>query len=65
MNTLFNRNTCCAAGAAITIAFTGVMLDRSLDRTYESALPKGTVEICEFQPAASGDFAIAVQPTWK
>jgi hypothetical protein len=51
MQTLFIRNTCFAAVAAVTIVvFTGLMLDRSLERTYESALPKGTVEICELQP---------------
>ena len=48
MQTLFNRHTCVAfIAASAIIGLTGLMLERSLDSSYESALPKGTVEICE------------------
>lgn len=50
MQTQFSRNTCCAAAAAFaavtTFAFTGGMLDHSLDRSYSRTLPVPTVEIC-------------------
>ena len=60
MQTLFNRHTCVAfIAASAIIGLTGLMLERSLDSSYESALPKGTVEICEVQPTASGDLAIS------
>jgi hypothetical protein len=55
MQTQFSRNACFAAVASATIVgFTGLLLDRSLDVTYDSALPTGTVEICEIQPFAAG-----------
>jgi len=58
MQMLFSRNNCCAAVAAVAIlGFTGLVLNHTLDRAYESALPKGTVEIREIQPAAAGNFA--------
>jgi len=50
MQAPFNRTTCFAAVAAATIVgFTGLLLDRSLDVTYDGALPAGVVEICEIQ----------------
>jgi len=56
MQTLFTRNTCVAAVAAAAIlGFTGLVLNHNLDRTYESALPKGSVEIRQIQPVATGD----------
>ena len=58
MQTSFSRKTCFAAVAAATIVgFTGLLLDRSLDLTYDSALPTGTVEICEIQTFAAGGYA--------
>ena len=51
MQTPFNRNACFAAVAAATIVgFTGLVVERSLDHTYDSTLPVGTVEICEIPP---------------
>jgi hypothetical protein len=59
MKTLFNRNTGIAAFAAVVIVgLTGLTMDRS----YESALPKGTVEVGELQPVFESDVAIAVLP---
>jgi hypothetical protein len=59
MKTLVNRNTGIAAFAAVVIVgLTGLTVDRS----YESALPKGTVEIGELQPVLTDDFAIAMLP---
>jgi hypothetical protein len=58
MQTPFSRTTCVAAvAAAMIVGFTGMLLDRSLDVTYDSALPAGTVEICEIPPVALRDHA--------
>jgi hypothetical protein len=59
MKTLFNRNTGIAAFAAVVIVgLTGLTMDRS----YESALPKGTIEVGELQPVLESEVAIAVLP---
>jgi hypothetical protein len=59
MKTLFNRNTGIAAFAAVVIVgLTGLTMDRS----YESTLPKGTVEVGELQPVVESEVAIAVLP---
>ena len=60
MQSSFNRNSCFAAVAAATIVgFTGLVVERSLDRTYDSTLPVGTVEICEIPPLADCGHAAA------
>ena len=60
MQTSFNRNTCFAAvAAAAIVGFTGLVVERSLDQTYDSALPVGTVEICEIPPLAACGHAAA------
>jgi hypothetical protein len=57
MQTSLNRNTCAAVAAVAIVGLTGLVLDRSLYRSDDSALPTGTVEIYEMQPVSAGAVA--------